>query len=303
MIFYGIYYYSFMKRILITGAKGQLGQSIQEAAPEYKNLQCMYTDLEELDIGDEKAIEQILKKNKWDALINCAAYTAVDKAEEEQQKAYRINRDAVRLLSEKAAEHELLMIHISTDFVFDGRKSSPYREEDPTGALSVYGKSKEAGEKEILNSGSGIILRTSWLYSAFGQNFMKTILKHGQEKKILKIVFDQVSTPTSAHDLARVLLQAVCKEVWAPNKPGIYHYSNEGIASWYDFAFEILQEAGLTCKAVPVTSEEYPLPAARPAYSVLYKKKIKEELGIQIPHWKESLNRILDSKSLLSGES
>lgn len=284
-----------MKQILITGAKGQLGRAIQEAAPDYTDLQCTYTDVEELDIGDEQAVEHILREKNWNALVNCAAYTAVDRAEEEEQQAYRINRDAVRLLSEKAAKHNILMVHISTDFVFDGKKSSPYLEEDDTGGLSVYGKSKEAGEKELLESGSGIILRTSWLYSAYGHNFMKTILKHGKEKKELKIVADQVSTPTSAHDLGRFLLEALHRQIWSAGKPDVFHYSNEGVASWYDFAFEIIQQSGLSCKLIPISTEEYPLPAARPAYSVLSKKKIKKEGGIKIPHWKESLNRILNS--------
>ncbi len=283
-----------MKKILITGANGQLGIELKHISREFNGFSYVFTDIDSLDLTDNRALNVFFNKNHFDYIINCAAYTAVDKAETEPDKAFEINANVTARLTQICEKNDCRLIHLSTDYVFDGKLSVPYTEEDIALPQSVYGKSKLAGEEEVLKNKQNIVIRTSWLYSAHGNNFLKTILKVGKERKSLNVVFDQAGTPTSATDLARAIL-IVCTKIDADinNYGGIYHYSNEGVCSWYDFAVEIVELAGLDCKVVPVTTDRYPLPARRPPYSVLNKGKIKSAFSLEIPHWKSSLRKIL----------
>lgn len=281
-----------MIKILITGANGQLGNEIRRLVPFYTQFDFVFTDVEDLDITKPDAIEAFLKGQNFNYLINCAAYTAVDKAEEDTELAYLINRDAVKYLALASKKHNMAMVHVSTDYVFDGTNHVPYKESDPTKPNSAYGRTKEAGEKEFLASGvDGIIIRTSWLYSSFGNNFVKTMLRLGDERDELRVIFDQIGTPTYAVDLAKAILDILAQADTDGSKlkPAIYHYSNEGVCSWYDFAKEIIVTAGLNCKVSAIETKDYPLPANRPFYSVLNKASIKETFSIEIPHWKDSL--------------
>lgn len=278
-----------MFNILVTGSNGQLGSEIHELSTHYP-YQFFFTDRSQLDISDEKAIEQFVITHNINAIINCAAYTAVDKAESECEKAYDINANAVKTLALLSKKYATTLIHISTDYVFDGMHFQPYTEKHTTKPLSVYGKSKCAGEKTLLeiNPAHAIIIRTSWVYSAYGNNFVKTMLRLTKEREALNVIYDQIGTPTYAKDLAYTILEILPK---IDNKMvEIYHYSNEGVTSWYDFAKEIISFANFTCKIEPITTDNYPLPAKRPYYSLLNKSKIKQTFGITIPHWKESLN-------------
>ncbi|MFN8207153.1 MAG: dTDP-4-dehydrorhamnose reductase [Bacteroidales bacterium] len=282
-----------MYNVLITGANGQLGNELRKIAHEYPSLRFTWTDLEELDISSPEIVNEFLQKKPQDLIINCAAYTAVDKAESDPANAFLVNSSSVKILADAAQEAKAGLLHVSTDFVFDGKKSVPYTEDDQVNPLSVYGKSKLEGEMHALKA--GIVIRTSWLYSAFGNNFLKTILRLGRERKELGIVFDQVGTPTHAADLASTLLVMVSDLHKNPPFPRneIYHFSNEGVCSWYDFALEIVQKAGLDCMVKPIETSGYPTPAVRPAYSVLNKKKIKDRFNLVIPHWKESLHQCM----------
>ncbi|MCF8372229.1 MAG: dTDP-4-dehydrorhamnose reductase [Bacteroidales bacterium] len=285
-----------MKKILITGANGQLGSEINELAALYPNFEFVFTDVAELDITKPDAIEAFLKDQEFNYLVNCAAYTAVDKAEEDTEMAFLINRDAVKYLALASKKHNMAMVHVSTDYVFDGTNHIPYKESDPTKPNSAYGRTKEAGEKEFLASGvDGVIVRTSWLYSSFGNNFVKTMLRLGAERDELRVIFDQIGTPTYAPDLAKTILDILVQteKDGSKLKPAIYHFSNEGVCSWYDFAKEIIDTVHLKCMVVPIETKDYPLPANRPSYSVLNKGLVKEKFGIEIPHWKESLIRCL----------
>ena len=277
--------------ILITGAKGQLGCELQEIIPLYPQFRFFLTDVDTLDLCDKGAIESFLEKNRSEYIINCAAYTAVDKAEDDIDLCYRINSDAVRNLAE-AAGGKAKIIHISTDYVFDGTSERPLRETDKINPRSIYGKSKSEGEQILLKTApESIIIRTAWLYSSFGNNFMKTMIRLGKEKESLNVVYDQIGTPTYAADLAKVILQII-EECEKKNtfQSGIYHYSNEGVCSWYDFCLKIHETAGIkTCKVSPISTAEYPTRAIRPLYSVLDKTKIKETFHLTIPHWEESL--------------
>ncbi len=276
-------------KILVTGANGQLGSEIRELSGEYKNYSFTFTDLDDLDICNQKALETYFKKNKFEVIINCAAYTAVDKAETEKEKAVALNSTAVKHLTEFAAAQKALLIHISTDYVFDGKNYKPYLETDLTNPRCIYGKTKLDGEVEILfNAFWAVVIRTSWLYSSFGHNFVKTIMKISKEKGEASVVSDQIGTPTYAADLAKTILEIIPK-IKPKSKFEIYNYANEGACSWYDFANEIVTCAGLKAKIIPVDTKEYPTPAARPHYSVLNKSKIKKEFNISIPYWKESL--------------
>jgi len=276
-------------RILITGSNGQLGNEIRVLAGDYPDFDFVYTDIDELDITDPLEVETFFIKNLPQVIINCAAYTAVDKAETDESKAYLINATAVANLAKSAASIGALIIHISTDYVFDGKSYLPYVETDKINPLSSYGRTKLAGENAVqLNATKGIILRTSWLYSAFGNNFVKTMMKYGIERDSLNVVFDQIGTPTYARDLAKVILDIIPSAI---NITGmnLFHYSNEGVASWYDFARTVITFSGIRCEINPILTENYPLPAPRPFYSVLNKSKIKETFKIKIPYWSDSV--------------
>lgn len=284
-----------MGGILVTGANGQLGCELRR----HFESGAFYTDIAELDICNVDAVRRYVTGNKIEVIINCAAYTAVDKAEDEVAVAQRVNGEAPGILAAVAAEVGALLIHISTDYVFEGNGTHPYKEDDLTSPLSVYGRTKLAGENVIVASGCRyIIIRTSWLYSLYGGNFVKTILRLASERETLSVVFDQIGTPTNAADLAAVIGiivgQNSNKKYNISNKiNSIYHFSNEGVCSWYDFAEEIVSYSGLKCNVLPVTSEMFPTKAHRPSYSVLDKGKIKAAFGVEIPHWRSSLHDCL----------
>jgi dTDP-4-dehydrorhamnose reductase len=280
-------------KILVTGSNGQLGNELRLLSILDKQHQFIFTDIEELDITNQVSLDKFSNENPYDILINCAAYTAVDKAEQEPEKAKLINVDAVRNLVNISNKLDALFIHISTDYVFGGEGHQPYREENSTKPNSVYAKTKLGAEVEIENyCKRGIIIRTSWLYSSFGNNFVKTMIKYGKERESLKVVFDQIGSPTYAADLAKTILLMIDK-LSEFNGVEVYHYSNEGVCSWYDFAISIMEEKNINCKIYPILTKDYPLPASRPFYSVLDKSKIKTNFGIEIPHWKTSLKECL----------
>lgn len=284
-------------KILVTGSDGQLGSSIQQRTSLYPDFIFDFTDIDQLDITDKPALKLYVKENKPDVIIHCAAYTAVDKAEAEQEKAFLINKIAVEYIAEISKEFGILLIHISTDFIFDGKSGKPYIEKDTAKAIGIYGKSKLAGEEAILKVGSkAIILRTSWLYSEYGHNFVKTILRLASVKSEIKVVSDQVGTPTYAGDLADAILKIISSN-YNPNGVQIFHYSNDGKASWYDFAKAIIEIKKLPCMVLPIKTEEYPLPAKRPNYSVMSKEKFKQIFHFDIPAWKESLKICLKNLS------
>ncbi len=280
-----------MKNILITGANGQLGNEMRVLATEHPEYTYFFTDVEELDICNEQAVYDFVQVNAIDCIVNCAAYTAVDKAEDNEEFCDKLNHIAPGYLAKAAASRGAALIQVSTDYVFDGTNYIPYRETEPTCPNSVYGRTKLAGEQEAMSlCERTMIIRTAWLYSTFGNNFVKTMLRLGREKEQLGVIFDQVGTPTYARDLACAIYAAIAKDVPA----GIFHFSNEGVCSWYDFTRAIHRIAGITaCKVNPLHTEEYPTPAARPHYSVLDKTKIKETLGIEIPYWEESLRECI----------
>ncbi len=281
-------------KVLVTGSNGQLGMSIKKLAPAFKDFNFEYTDVEELDITNYDDINKFIAETKPDAIINCAAYTAVDKAEEEPDKALLLNVTASGLLAKATSENNILLIHISTDFIFNDVSKNPIKEDEKPEPQSVYAKTKADGEQEIIkNSKRAVIFRTSWLYSEFGHNFVKTILRLTKERPEINVVDDQIGTPTYATDLAETILKLLPELIKLPQGTEILHYSNEETASWYDFAKEIVEQSGLDCKVKPISTEQYPLPAKRPAYSVLDKSKIKTKYGIEIPDWKESLGRSL----------
>ncbi len=285
-----------MKKILITGANGQLGNEMKVLFSDYSQFEFFPTDVAELDLCDRQAIDDFIKANKIDYIVNCAAYTAVDKAEDEIDLCYKINRDAVGNLA-KAASGKAKIIHVSTDYVFDGQGKEPYKETDATHPQSVYGKSKREGEEVLLkNCRESITIRTAWLYSSFGNNFVKTMIRLGKERDSLNVVADQIGTPTYAADLAKAIMNIIVFDTEKQLFPaGIYHYSNEGICTWYDFTLKIHELAGITtCKVNPITTDQYPTKAARPMYSVLDKTKIKETFKLQIPQWEESLDKCIN---------
>jgi dTDP-4-dehydrorhamnose reductase len=282
-----------MKKVLVTGSYGQLGSELQQIAPQMESAEFIFTDVDTLNICDKDALQLFVKQHPVDFIVNCAAYTAVDKAEEDAEKCYDINCNAVRNIGEVAASRGIKVIHISTDYVFDGSAHIPYGEDARINPKTVYGKSKAAGEEDLMRVClDAVIIRTSWLYSAFGDNFVKTMLKLGKERDSLSVVFDQIGTPTNAADLAEVILQIIRKTIDNESafKTGVYHFSNEGVCSWYDFAIAIHKLADITCNVLPIESKEYPAKTPRPFYSVLNKKKIKKTFGIQISHWEKSLS-------------
>jgi len=285
-----------IQKALITGSKGQLGNELQVLAKNIENIQFYFTDLPELDITNADAISTFVTNHAIDCIINCAAYTAVDKAESEQDIAYKVNALAAENLAKVAESKNIKFIHISTDYVFDGTNYFPYYENFATGPTSVYGWTKLAGEEFVLSSkAKAIIIRTSWLYSCFGNNFVKTMLKLGREKEQIQVIFDQVGTPTYARDLAVAILNIIqSKLFFDPDFVSrIYHFSNEGVCSWYDFACSIMEIAQLNCKVLPIHSAQYKTIVQRPHYSVLDKSKIKNDLNIEIPQWRESLKDCL----------
>lgn len=277
--------------ILVTGANGQLGNELRRLAPQHGSHQFFFTDVEELDITDAQAIFTFVKKESINLVINCAAFTAVDKAENQQELCHLLNAEAPGFLAAAMNEVDGWMLQISTDYVFDGTSHVPYRETDPTAPIGVYGRTKLEGEEIVMRTcPKGVIVRTAWLYSSFGNNFVKTMIRLGREREELGVVFDQIGTPTYAADLADAVLQMVEHGLVA----GIYHYSNEGVTSWYDFAQEIHRQAGITnCLVRPLHTAEYPTPAQRPHYSVLDKNKIRQTYGISIPWWGEALTRCI----------
>jgi dTDP-4-dehydrorhamnose reductase len=281
-----------VKKILITGAYGQLGSEIKERHGKIRDCIFHFHDKDSLDLFDVDKIKDFIHSLQPDYIINCAAYTAVDKAEEEKDIAFKLNAEVPGKLAELASENQAKLIHVSTDYVFDGKSYRPYVEDDQTGPQSYYGYTKLAGEEMVMKYPGHSIVRTSWLYSAYGSNFVKTMLRLGKERDSLGIVFDQVGSPTYAGDLADTLLKMTMLEKPVQSE-GIFHYSNEGVCSWYDFTKAIMELAGLACEIHPIESKNYPLPAPRPFYSVLNKAKIKENLDIQIPYWKDSLNLCL----------
>ncbi|MGN0087360.1 MAG: dTDP-4-dehydrorhamnose reductase [Alloprevotella sp.] len=277
-----------MKNILVTGCRGQLGNEIQRLAGEYRDrFHFLFTDVAELDITDRKAVTDFIERHSVAIVINCAAFTAVDKAESEPERCDLLNRVAPGYLAEAVAAVGGTMVQISTDYVFDGTAHLPYREDDPTSPATVYGRTKLAGEEAVIRSCAGsMVVRTAWLYSTFGNNFVKTMIRLGRERDSLGVVADQIGTPTYARDLAAAILCAVDRGI----VPGVYHYTNEGVCSWYDFAQAIHRLAGVgSCRVRPLHTEEYPVPAPRPHYSVLDKTKIKETFGLEIPWWEDSL--------------
>ncbi|HQB69351.1 MAG TPA: dTDP-4-dehydrorhamnose reductase [Paludibacteraceae bacterium] len=283
-------------KLLITGAYGQLGNEMRVALERYPHLESIFTDVDTLNITDKNAIDAFVSLHKPNILINCAAYTAVDKAEDDVELCYKINSDAVRNLGEVAQVHGMKVIHISTDYVFDGTSHIPYTEDMPVSPTNVYGKSKLAGERELQKAcPSAVIIRTSWLYSGFGNNFVKTMLKLGRERTELKVIFDQIGTPTYAADLASAILQIVDSgNVVA----GVYHFSNEGVCSWYDFTKMIFKLANINCEVFPIESKDYVVRTPRPHYSVLNKSKLKLNYNQTVPYWIDGLERCL--KILLS---
>lgn len=274
-------------KILITGCNGQLGNEMQLLEKENPQHTYFNTDVAELDITDQKAIEQFVSENAIDGIVNCAAYTAVDKAEENQDLCMKLNATAPDYLALAIEKRGGWMIQISTDYVFDGTNHKPYTEADSVCPNSTYGRTKLAGEQAVMaGCKKSMIIRTAWLYSTFGNNFVKTMIRLGKEKPELGVIFDQIGTPTYARDLAVAIFAAINQGI----VPGIYHFSNEGVISWYDFTKAIHRIAGITtCRVRPLHTEEYPTPANRPHYSVLDKTKIKQTYSIEIPYWEESL--------------
>ena len=280
-----------MKNILITGANGQLGNEMRVLSAEYPEYAYFFTDVAELDICNEQAVMEFVQANNIHVMVNCAAYTAVDKAEENVELCTKLNADAVGYLAKAAEACGAEFIQVSTDYVFDGTAHVPYRETASTCPNSVYGHTKLAGEQNALTLCSrSMVIRTAWLYSTFGNNFVKTMIRLGRERDSLGVIFDQVGTPTYARDLARAIFVAIHQGV----VPGVYHFSNEGVCSWYDFTKAIHRLAGIAdCKVKPLHTEEYPTLAKRPHYSVLDKTKIKKIYNTEVPYWEDSLKEAM----------
>ena len=284
--------------ILITGSNGQLGNEIKERASKFSNWDFIYKDLPELDITNFEQLEKLVTELTINTIVNCAAYTAVDLAESNQEIAHAVNVDGAKNLAILAQKYNLKLIHISTDFVFDGKYYLPYKETDQPNPLSVYGSTKLEGEFAVLSEfPNSIILRTAWLYSSYGANFVKTMQRLGTERDELNVIFDQVGTPTWAGDLANTILEIIAQLESGSTHSGVYHYSNEGVASWYDFAVEIMNLSTINCDVFPIETKEYPTPAPRPSYSVLNKSKIKKDFNLKIQHWKVSLKECIHQLS------
>lgn len=278
--------------ILVTGSNGQLGSEIKDVSASYKSFRFFFMDLPALDICNSSQLDIFIAKNKIDTVINCAAYTAVDAAEENAVIAEQVNGAGVLNLVHALAKVKGKLIHISTDYVFDGNGFLPYQESDKTNPMGVYGKTKRNGELAVINGDiDGIVIRTSWLYSAYGTNFVKTMQRLGKERNELDVIYDQLGTPTNASDLAKTCLDILSfsKETNINAKGNVYHYSNEGVASWYDFAKAIMELGKIDCEVIPIETKDYPTAAKRPHFSVLNKAKIKNDFEIEISYWRVSL--------------
>ena len=274
--------------ILITGANGQLGNEMRVLSAAHPKHTYFFTDIAELDITDKAAVSAFVTDHAIDLIVNCAAYTNVDKAEEDEATAMKINADAVAILGSQGVK----IIHVSTDYVFSGDEHLPCRESDPVAPRTAYGRTKYEGEKRLLaKCPDAVILRTAWLYSSFGNNFVKTMIRLGNEKETLGVVYDQIGTPTYAADLATAIFTVIETPVW---HPGIYHFTNEGVCSWFDFTLAIHELAGIkNCQVRPILSEEYQYRTPRPHYSVLDKSKFKKTFNVDIPHWMDGLKRCI----------
>lgn len=280
-----------MAVILVTGANGQLGNELRVISRNFYGYDFLFTDIDTLDITNPGATREFITANSPDWIINCAAYNFVDKAESEPDSAMAINALAVRNITDAIQGLESRLIHVSTDYVYDGRACTPYSEDSDPNPQSAYGRSKLAGERYAMMHPWSMVIRTSWLYSSFGNNFVRTMLKAGRERDSLKVVFDQTGSPTWAADLGEAIMNivsGVIRNHFIFNA-GIYNYSNEGVCTWYDFALEIMEQAGLDCTVHPVLSKDYRQQAVRPSYSVMDKSKIKETYGLAVPHWRKSL--------------
>ncbi len=280
--------------ILVTGSNGQLGNEIKQLGSQYPNFKFNFTDVAEMDITNQTSVMSACEANKIDAIINCAAYTAVDKAESDEALCAAINATGVANLVAYCEKVSAKLVHVSTDYVFNGENFRPIIESDPIHPMGVYGQTKAEGEQHVLESkADAIVIRTSWLYSSFGANFVKTIRKYAIERGQLKVVFDQIGTPTYAADLAKTILEILSNNESISTKGRLYHYSNEGVASWYDFAKAIVKQSDIPCVIEPVESTQFPTPAKRPHYSVLNKSKIKADFDIEIPYWMDSLKKCI----------
>ena len=284
-----------MIRVLVTGANGQLGSDLKDLAANLPNIKFLFIDIEDLDISNSDETKKYFVSNAFDFLVNCAAYTAVDKAETDRESAFKVNALAIKNLISGIQVFQTKLIHISTDYVFRGDHNIPYTEDFPTDPQNNYGKSKLAGEEEALKYPDAMIIRTSWLYSSYGHNFVKSILKKGQEDEELKVVNDQLGSPTYSGHLAEAIIQIIKSDLKKDISftPGIFHFTNIGVCSWYDFALKIKEYANLPCRIEAVPTKHYPLPAKRPAYSVLSKEKIISTYKLDIPNWKDGLKDCL----------
>lgn len=284
-----------MTKLLITGAGGQLGRSLASQLESRREVEAVFLSRRELDLTDLASIESSIADNRPDAVINAAAYTAVDQAETDQELADRVNHLAVEKLGDTCFRLGIPLIHVSTDYVFDGCHYRPYRETDSTAPVSVYGKSKLAGEQALLESGvRGAIVRTSWLYARDGRNFVNTMQRLGRERDSLAVVADQVGSPTNASDLAAAILHRLDNSLKFDGLR-VYHYANAGVASWYDLAHAVFEITGIDCHVDPIPTEAYPTPAPRPHFSVLDTRRLRSEWGVSIPHWRDSLRRVLST--------
>jgi dTDP-4-dehydrorhamnose reductase len=285
-----------IKTILVTGGNGQLGRSFRSISSQHPEYQFNFTTRDEIDLSNPNSIKQYFQQKHYDLIINCAAYTAVDKAEKEQDLADAINHLAVKQLAEIAKKNHSLLIHISTDYVFDGTSYRPYIETDSINPQNIYGSSKLKGEQAIQAiKPNAIIIRTSWVYSEFGNNFVKTMLRLGTDRDQLNVIFDQIGSPTYAKDLAQCIVKIVNFYNQRPfpqetSEVPVYHFSNEGVCSWYDFAKVIFEQSNIPCSVDPIETKDYPTPAKRPHYSVLNKARIKQTFALSIPYWKDSLH-------------
>jgi len=286
-----------MPTILVTGSKGQLGSELQELAAQYPQHHFLFADVDTLDICDEQAIHAFFKKHQIEYCINCAAYTAVDKAESNLKTAFAVNVTGAKYLAMACAVRKAVFLHLSTDYVYHNSQNTPFKEEDPVNPQGVYARTKLDGERAAQQINPlTVVVRTSWVYSSFGNNFVKTMLRLGAERDALSVVYDQIGTPTYARDLAIGLLQMINVIQGAESKKalcGIYHFSNEGVTSWYDFAHAIFEEAKLSCQLTAIESKDYPTPAKRPHFSLLHKGKIKTVFEVKVRNWREALRDCL----------